>query len=95
MRAFLFSIATVLAGAVLTSSPADAGMRITCYCADGKQKSWIHYNRACEVHFKKPHTTLAKPKNPADVCTEHEWAQFRTYLCVKSLCTYPHVKASL
>jgi hypothetical protein len=69
-------------------------MRIRCVCGDGKDKSWIHHNRACELHFKKKHTKLGGSPKPEHVCSRQEWAQFRTFLCVQAGCTYPYIRAS-
>jgi hypothetical protein len=94
MKFFASVIAASFGLIAVSAQPAEAGTRIRCVCANGKAKSWIHHNRACEIHFKKPHTKLSKPKNPSDACSHQEWAQFRTYLCVTAGCTYPYVKAS-
>lgn len=74
--------------------PAEAGRRINCLC-NGKDKSWIHHNHACEIHFKKPMTKKAGGgSKPATSCTMQEFAQFRTYLCVNDGCTYPYVRSA-
>lgn len=94
MRTLAFIFAAAVGLAVIAPGPVMAGTRITCACGSGKDKSWIHYNRACEVHFKKKHTRLGGNPKPEDVCSHQEWAQFRAYLCVQAGCTYPYIKAS-
>ena len=94
MRMLAFALAACFSLTALLPAPAEAGTRIRCVCSGGKDKSWIHYNRACEVHFKKKHTRLGGNPKPEDVCSREEWAQFRAYLCVKDGCTYPYIKAT-
>jgi hypothetical protein len=80
---------------VLGFGSADAASRTPCLCK-GKETGRYHHRFACEYHFKKPGKwpAGAAPSQPEAACAPEEWAQFKTYLCVESRCTYEYVKFS-
>jgi hypothetical protein len=62
----------------------------------GKESGRLHHRYACEYHFKKSGRwpAVGAPTQVSSACTGEEIAQFKTYLCVESRCTYEYVKSS-
>ncbi len=87
--------AGLLGLALLAPSPAGAASRTWCLCK-GKESGRLHHRFACEYHFKKQGKwpAVGAPSQASAACTSEERAQFKTYLCVESRCTYEYVKAS-
>ena len=87
-------LATGFAVAAFGSLPASAASRTWCLC-QGKESGRLHHRFACEYHFKKPGKWPAVgAASKAGGCSQQEWAQFKTYLCVGGGCTYEYIRAS-
>lgn len=94
MKALGLVAAAVFIAAALPAKSAAAAARTWCLC-QGKESGRLHHRFACEVHFKKPGRWPATGAAPATGgCSRQEWAQFKTYLCVGSGCTYEYIGAS-
>ena len=84
------SVVVIVALATGLSIPqtAEAGRRVTCQC-DGKPKTWIHHNYACEYELKKPFKkTLGGSMRPVKSCTGKEYDRFHANLCKTDGCTH-------
>lgn len=90
-RPLLAALAVTFA---LAPRPVDAASRTWCLC-QGKESGRLHHRFACEYHFKKPGKwPAAGAASKTGGCSREEWAQFKTYLCVKDACTYEYIRAS-
>jgi hypothetical protein len=88
-------IASLMGLVLLAPAPADAASRTYCLCK-GKESGRLHHRFACEYHFKKQGRwpAVGAPSVASAACTGEERAQFKTYLCVESRCTYEYVRFS-
>jgi hypothetical protein len=66
----------------LTGSEVEASTRIY-YTCQGKQKTQLHHNYACEYHLNKPFKArvIGGGQMPGKRCNSTEQKSFKTWLC--------------